>query len=261
MTETITVSFSMLLLAMAAAGFAGFIDSICGGGGLITLPAYLVAGIPPHNAYGVNKFAAVTGTTFATINYFKGGAMDVKMAIIAAGGSFVGSAIAAQIVMILSDAALKMLVLIAVPLVAVIIFSQRHKEDVNQVEEGITFKKVSLALVIGVIVGGYDGLIGPGTGTFAIIAFSSIMKYDVLTAGGNAKVLNLASNAAALVTFLIHGLVLFKVAIPCAVATFVGTQIGSKMALKGGANFIRPMMMFVVVLMLIKLAYDTLIGA
>lgn len=260
MADTLDISFSMLILAMSAAGFAGFIDSICGGGGLITLPAYLVVGIPPHNAYGINKFAAVTGTTFATINYFKGGAMDVKMALISAGGSFFGSVIAAQIVVMLSDEILKMLVLIAVPLVGVIIFSQRHKEDINQVEPEITAKKIMLALIIGIIVGGYDGLIGPGTGTFAIIAFSSIMKYDILTAGGNAKVINLASNAAALVTFLAHGLVIFKIAIPCAIAAIVGTQIGSKMALKGGANFIKPMMMFVVVLMLIKLAYDTFLA-
>lgn len=242
------------------AGLAGFIDAVAGGGGLITLPAYLLTGMPAHNAYAVNKFAAATGTTLASINYFRGKAMDVKVAIVAAVGSGAGSAVAAQIVLILSDEILKLLVLCAVPIVAIVIFTQRNKPDVNRVTSEMSFKKICLAFAIGFMVGGYDGLIGPGTGTFAIMAFSAIMGYDLLTAGGNAKVINLASNVAALITFMFKGLVIFKIAVPCAVATVIGTQIGTHMALKKGGRFIQPMMMFVVSLMLIKMIYDLVVG-
>lgn len=254
------ISPFMLCFVVAMAGFAGFVDSIAGGGGIITLPAYLFAGIPPHNAYAVNKFAASSGTTLAVINYFKGGAIDLKAALVAAVGSGIGSTIAANLVLLMSEQFLKMLIICVIPIVAIIIFSQRNLPDENKVEPGMSLKKVALAFGIGFLVGGYDGLVGPGTGTFAIMAFSTIMKYDVLTAGGNAKILNLASNVAALVTFLMQGLVVFQIAIPCAISAIVGTQIGSHMALKRGAAFIRPMMLFVVTLMMLKVFYDVIAG-
>lgn len=257
MTEIIHISPGMFVFAVLVAGLAGFVDAVAGGGGLLTLPAYLITGMPAHNAYAVNKFAAASGTFATVINYFRGGAMDFRAALVAAAGSFIGSAAAAQVVLRLSDATLRMLVLIAVPVVAVIIFSQRKSEDKDRSEKGMSPKKAAVALCIGAMVGAYDGLIGPGTGTFAIMAFASLMHYDLLTAGGNAKVINLASNVAALITFLLQGLVIFHIAIPCAVAMIVGAQIGSGMALTKGGDFIRPMMMVVVVMMLIKVAYDT----
>lgn len=254
------ISPFMMVFVVAMAGLAGFIDSIAGGGGIITLPAYLFAGIPPHNAYAINKFAASSGTSLAVINYFKSGAMDLKAALIAAVGSGIGSAIAANIVLLMSEEFLKLFILCVIPVAAIIIFTQKNKPDINRVEPGMSPKKVALAFFIGFIVGGYDGIAGPGTGTFAIIAFSTIMHYDLLTAGGNAKILNLASNLAALVTFLLQGLVIFKIAIPCAIASIVGTQIGSHMALKRGAKFIRPMMLVVVTLMMIKVLFDLIVG-
>lgn len=251
-----TLSPILLIFVVFVAGMAGFIDAIAGGGGLITLPAYLLTGMPAHNAYAVNKFAAVTGTTIASVNYFKNGAMDIKAAIVAAIGSGVGSAVAAQIVMILTDSILRYMVLIAIPIVAVIVFTYKGDGDINRAPKKMSVKKAVMAFLIGTLVGAYDGLIGPGTGTFAIIAFAKIMKYDLLTAGGNAKVVNFASNIAAMITFMINGLVIFKVAIPCAIATIIGSQVGSHMALNKGAKFIKPMMMVVVVLMLLKMAFD-----
>lgn len=254
------ISPILIIFVVAAAGLAGFVDSIAGGGGLITLPAYLLTGMPAHNAYAVNKFAAVTGTTIASVNYFKKGAMDVKAALIAALGSGVGSAIAAQIVMILTDGILRLMVLVAIPIVALIVFTYKGNGDENKAPKAMTLKKAILAFLIGSLVGAYDGMIGPGTGTFAIIAFAKILKYDLLTAGGNAKVVNFASNIAAMITFMINGLVIFKIAIPCAIATIIGSQIGSHMALNKGAKFIKPMMIVVVIMMLIKMAFDLIKG-
>ena len=115
------------------------------------------------------------------------------------------------------------------------------------------------SVAIGLGIGLYDGIIGPGTGTFAIIAFTTLMGFDLRTAGGNAKVLNLASNYASLVTYLMNGLVIFSVGIPCAVSGIVGNLLGSHFALKNGAKFIRPMMLVVLVLLLGKLVSDAVL--
>lgn len=250
----------MFVFVTGIAGIAGFIDAVSGGGGILTLPAYMFVGIPPHNAYAVNKMAAVTGSVTAVVKYFKGGAVDIKIALISAAGSFIGSIAGAYIVLLLTDEILKILVFIAVPVVtAVVIF---YKEDGKEKSQNyvITNKKVFLALGIGLVIGAYDAFIGSGVGTFAIIAFAGVMKYDFLTAGGNAKVINVASNTAALVTFTINGLMIWEIAIPCAAATVAGSYIGSRTALKNGTRIMRPMMIMVVALMMAKMIYDMIRG-
>ena len=222
------ISPGMYIFVIFIAGIAGFIDAVAGGGGVITMPAYMFAGIPPHNAYAINKLAAVTGSVTAAVKYIRGGAVDIKVSVIAAAGSAVGGLISAGIVMLLSDKVLEILVL--------------------------------MASGIGLAIGAYDGLIGSGVGTFAIIAFASLMHYDYITAGGNSKVINVASNAAALATFILNGLMIFSIAVPCAIAALCGSWIGSKMALKNGAKIIRPMMFAVVAMMMIKMIYDMIAG-
>ena len=197
----IQISLPMMAFLVLMTGFAGFVDSAAGGGGLISLPAYLFAGLPPHYTYATNKFSAACGTTFATASFLP---------------------------------------------------------DENRDDGTIDLKKTLLALGIGLGIGLYDGIFGPGTGTFAIIAFTSLMRFDLRTANGNAKVLNLASNYASLFTYLSSGLVVFTVGIPCAISGIVGNIIGSHFALTKGAKFIRPMMLVVLVLLLGKLVTDML---
>ena len=175
----ITISPVMMVFLVFMTGFAGFVDSAAGGGGLISLPAYLFAGLPPHYTYATNKFSAACGTTFATANFFKNGAMNVKVGILAAIGSFAGSALGAHIVLLLSDEVLKTTMFIILPIAAVIILWQRNLPDENRDDGTMNLKKAALALGIGLGIGLYDGLVGPGTGTFAIIAFSSLMKFDL----------------------------------------------------------------------------------
>lgn len=249
----------MLLFLMLMTGFAGFVDSAAGGGGLISLPAYLFAGLPVHYTYGTNKFSAACGTTFATVSFFKNGAMNVKIGILAAIGSFAGSALGSHIVLLLSDEALRTMMLIILPIAAVLILWRRKLPDENRDDGTLNLKKAVLALLIGLGIGLYDGVFGPGTGTFAIIAFTTLMGFDLRTANGNAKVLNLASNYASLITYLMSGLVVFSVGIPCAVSGIAGNMLGSHFALKKGAKFIRPMMMVVLVLLLGKLISDAVL--
>ena len=177
----ITLSLPMLLFLMLMTGFAGFVDSAAGGGGLISLPAYLFAGLPVHYTYGTNKFSAACGTTFATAQFFQKGAMNIRVGLLAAVGSFVGSALGSHIVLLLSDQVLRTMMLIILPVAAVLILWRRDLPDENRDDGTLNAKKAVLALAIGLGIGLYDGIFGPGTGTFAIIAFTTLMGFDLKT--------------------------------------------------------------------------------
>ena len=257
--ESIHIGLPMLLFLMLMTGFAGFVDSAAGGGGLISLPAYLFGGLPVHFAYGTNKFSAACGTTFATASFFRSGAMNLRVGLLAALGSFAGSALGSQIVLHISDEALRTMMFIILPVATVLILWRRQLPDENRDDGSFGLRKAALSLGIGLGIGLYDGLFGPGTGTFAIIAFTTLMGFDLRTAGGNAKVLNLASNYASLITYLFGGMIVLTVGIPCAASNIAGNLLGSHFALKKGARFIRPMMLVVLVLLMGKLLSDAVL--
>jgi len=250
------ITFPQLFFVCLMVGFAGFVDAAAGGGGIISLPAYLFTGMPAHFAYGCNKFSGSCGTTLAVIQFWRHGAVDIKAALAAAAGSFIGSAIGSRIVLLLSDQFLKTVLLFVLPCATVMISIKRKFGDNNTSASIGKNKALALAFFIGLLIGGYDGLFGPGTGTFAIIAFSVIMKYDLKTASGNAKILNLASNYASIITFALAGTILYKVAVPAAICGIAGNYLGSSCALAKGAKFIRPMMMGVLTLLLGKIVFD-----
>ena len=148
---------------------------------------------------------------------------------------------------------------IILPVAAVLILWRRQLPDENRDDGSFGLRKAVLSLGIGLGIGLYDGLFGPGTGTFAIIAFTTLMGFDLRTAGGNAKVLNLASNYASLITYLFSGMIVLTVGIPCAASNIAGNLLGSHFALKKGAQFIRPMMLVVLVLLMGKLLSDAVL--
>lgn len=254
--ETFTLTIPALVMICFFVFLAGFVDAVAGGGGLISLPAYMATGMPAHFAYGCNKFSSACGTTLAALRFFRSRAMDIPVACLAAAGSFLGSGVAAQIVLLLDDAVLEKIILIFLPIVAVISFMNRSYGEENLSGTLSKKKKILLTLAIGLSIGFYDGMVGPGTGTFAIIAFSMLMKYDLKTGSGNAKILNLASNYASLITYAMSGNVLWMAAIPAAVCNVLGSYFGSGMALKKGASFIRPMILIVMILLMFKIVSD-----
>ena len=191
--------------------------------------------------------------------FFRSFRENLKVGILAAIGSFAGSALGAHIVLLLSDELLRTMMFLILPVAAVVILWQRDLPDQNRDDGTLNLKKILLALGIGLGIGLYDGIVGPGTGTFAIIAFTTLMGFDLRTANGNGKVLNLASNYASLFTYLMNGLVVFHIGIPCAVSNILGNLLGSHFALKKGARFIRPMMLVVLVLLLGKLISDAVL--
>lgn len=256
MFADITLTTGDFIMIFIAAFAAGFVDSIAGGGGLITLPAYTLTGLPMHFVYGCNKFSAAFGTTVASVRYWKHKMLEVPVGIAAAIGAFVASGIAAKIVLYLDDTTLKTMLLVILPIAGILTVMNKNMGETDNSQQFSTKKKILLGALIGIAMGFYDGIFGPGTGTFAMMAFCFVMKYDLRTASGNAKCLNLASNYAALAVFLIEGTVYFPLAIPAAGFGILGNYIGSGLAIQKGTKFIRVMLMVVMVLLFVSVAID-----
>lgn len=237
---------------------AGFIDAIAGGGGLISLPAYTLLGIPTHMAYGTNKFSSTMGTTLSVIRFMKNKSIHFQSALVSAAGALVGSAIGARIVLALDEKYLQYCLVILLPVVAAFILSQKGFGEVNRTVDLSKSKIAFLSLLVGLIIGTYDGFFGPGTGTLLILAYTSMLGLDLTTASGNAKVVNLASNVGALTTFILGGKVLYAIAIPGAICGILGNWIGAGLAIKQGAKVIKPVFIGVLVLLFLKISLDLL---
>lgn len=235
---------------------AGFIDAVAGGGGTIGIPAYMLTGMPVHFALGTNKFSMTIGTAVAAGRFIKNKAVDVQTVIISVVFALIGSAFGAWIALSISDRAIRLAMIIILPCVAVFLAFRNNKIYEGEPEKLSVFRKIALAIFVGAFMGVYDGLIGPGTGTFGIIAYNSLMKFDFVTASGNAKVVNLASNFGAFATFALHGNVIFALGIPAALFCIAGNYVGSGFALRKGAKLIRPMLFVVLGILLVRIAYD-----
>lgn len=246
----------MILVVCPLVFFAALVDAIAGGGGLISLPAYLFTGMPIHMAYGSNKFSACIGSFFSAGRFLKSGIVNYKVAGISAAAALVGSYTGAQLALFLSDDMLKTSMMVLLPVIAIfILFKKKNMEDVNTVDKLSHKVVVILSTVIGFLIGMYDGFFGPGTGTFLILAYTSLMGFDFRTACGNARMVNLASNFAALVVYIAAGKVLYMVAIPATLCSMMGYWIGAGLAIKNGAKFIKPVMLCVITGLFIKIIF------
>lgn len=233
---------------------SGFLDAIAGGGGIISLSSYLAVGVPPHLALGTNKFSAVLGTGISTARFARGGHVRWDAAGVSFVGALIGSSLGANLALFVDERILVYMMLIVLPIIATLVL--RGKGFTPREVALSRRRMLVLAFVIGVLIGGYDGFFGPGTGTFLIMAFTAILGFDVLTACGNAKVVNLASNIAAAITFVINGQVIYALGIPCAFCAILGQYVGSGLALKKGVKIVRPMVLVVIVLLMAKIIWD-----
>ena len=251
-------TLEMILIVCPLVFFASFVDAIAGGGGLIALPAYLLTGMPAHMAYGSNKFSGCLGTCSSAARFLKSGHLHLKIAFFSAAFALLGSACGARLALVLTDQALRISMLILLPITAcIVLFNKNGLNDESTFASLSRSRAFLLAGAIGFFIGMYDGFFGPGTGTFMILAYSLFMGFDFKTACGNTKIVNLASNLAALAVFIAAGQVLFAVAIPAAFCSICGNWIGSGLAIKKGARFIKPVLIGVLVLLFVKIIYDT----
>ncbi|MFV0518051.1 MAG: TSUP family transporter [Aminipila sp.] len=250
------ITITTYLIVCPLVFVAAFIDSIAGGGGIISLPAYIIAGVPPHYALGSNKLSSFMGTIVSTARYIKHGAADLKIAPFSIVLALIGSAIGANLALYVSEEFLKNLLIIVLPVVAFFVLRKNSFGENNQETEIDRKKQVAIALVAAFIIGGYDGFYGPGTGTFLILILTSLAHMDIKIASGNTKLINLSSNLAALVTFMINGKVLFLLALIAGVFGILGNYIGSGLVLKSGTKVVKPVMVLVLILLFIKIVTE-----
>ncbi|AOR24805.1 sulfite exporter TauE/SafE family protein [Clostridium taeniosporum] len=245
----------MLLIICPLVFLAGFVDAVAGGGGIISLPAYIFAGIPIHIAYGTNKFANCIGTSISSMKFFKSGNMQIKSAVLSAGGALIGSWFGAQMVLLLNEKYLNYCLIIILPIVSLFLLLNRNF-GVKTKKQILDWKLYFLSFIIGLLLGAYDGFFGPGTGTFLVICFTGILGFNLITASGNAKIVNLASNFSALVAYIIGGKVMFSIGIPAAVCAIAGNYLGAHLAIKSGDKIIRPIIFITIALLFIKIIFD-----
>lgn len=248
------MDFSMWFL-YACIFIGGLFDSIAGGGGLITLPAYYAVGIPPHMALGTNKFASSIGTLTASVRFIKERQVNLKVGAVAAAAALVGSPLGAKLALAIDERYLRYILLIAVPVIAVMILRKKDFGEERDHEPPVA-KSVALSVLIGFGTGMYDGFFGPGTGTFLTLLFNSVLGLNIIRSCGTTKIVNLSSNVAALATYAISGNVLFDIGIKCTIFSVLGNWMGSGLALKNGAKVVRPIMIVVMIILLGKVALE-----
>ncbi|MFT4104420.1 MAG: TSUP family transporter [Lacrimispora sp.] len=232
---------------------AGFVDSIAGGGGLISLPAFLAAGIPPHLAIGTNKMSSTMGTVVSTARFAKSGYIKGLLSLIAAGFAIIGSTIGAHLSMLADERILKGMMLAALPVVAFYVLKNKNLGDNEEVNTLPKKKMYLITVTAAFLIGCYDGFYGPGTGTFLLLILTGLVKMDVRSASGTTKVINLSSNIAALVTFLINGKVLLPLGIASGIFCIAGHYLGSGMVVKNGLKVVRPVIMVVLLCLFVKI--------
>lgn len=255
MTEVVPALGTLEIAALAGAAFvAGFVDAIAGGGGLVTVPALLGFHLPTHFALGTNKGQSVFGATASVVSFARKGAIDRGRALpaflFALVGAFAGAAIQLAVPKEpLRPVALALLV-VAAALVALRPVLLRGAAPAEP------RPRPSAAAAIAFVLGLYDGFFGPGTGTLLVIAYVTFLGDPMTRASGNAKVANFASNLASVVLFAVRGTVIWKISIPMAVGNALGAALGVRVALKRGDDFIRVVLLVVVVALALKLGWD-----
>ena len=243
----------ILLLLMLAAFLAGFIDSIAGGGGLITVPALLIAGFGPVEALGTNKLQGLFGAGSAAIAYAAKGHVDLRAQLPTAALACAGGGVGALLATVLPGDLLR--IVMPFMLVAIAIYFA-FKPNMDDIDRARRLSPFLFALVVVPLIGLYDGVFGPGTGSFFMLAFVALAGYGVLKATAHTKLLNFASNIGGFAVFAVAGVVALKVGLLMGLAQFAGARLGATLAMRSGAKLIKPLLVVTCVALAIRLLAD-----
>ncbi|MGW0117003.1 sulfite exporter TauE/SafE family protein [Streptomyces sp. NPDC003327] len=255
------ITLTTLVLLCLAALVAGWIDAVVGGGGLLLLPALLLGlpNVPAAHILGTNKAVAIVGTTGAAVTYARRAPVRVgtavRIGLAALAGSMGGAVFAAGI----SNEVLRPVIMVVLLAVAAFVMLRPSFGAKAEGEERAPLTRariVTAVVVVGGGIGFYDGLFGPGTGTFLVLALTAVLHLDLVTASATAKIVNVCTNAGALVTFAVQGSVYWQLAAVMAVFNLTGGMLGARMALRKGSEFVRGVLLFVVFSLVAKLAFD-----
>lgn len=245
MTE---IAASTLLLLSCASFVAGFVDSIAGGGGLITIPSLLLAGIPPQFALGTNKLSSALGTATAVFNFARKRLVWWPFVAFGIGFALLGGLLGSRTILAVDPHIANIIIACLLPLAATTLLWNRREGPGHRAQHRL--RPLALkASAICFAVGFYDGFFGPGAGTLFALGFFAFLQMDLLQASANARVFNLVSNLASLAIFLVHQKVIFEIAIPMAIANMMGNFLGSHIAIKKGNAFIRKILFGVLLLL------------
>lgn len=250
------LTLGILVLVVLAAFAAGWMDAVVGGGGLLQLPALLlIPGIAPVQALATNKLGSIFGTATSSVTYYRRVKPDLRTAIPMAFIALVGGVGGAAVATVLPAAAFKPIIVLALVAVVVITAFRPHLGVATALRYAGS-KHYVIAGVTGLVIGFYDGVLGPGTGTFLVITLVGLLGYDFLQASAKAKIVNLATNLGALILFIPTGSVLWALGLLLGAANIAGSYLGSRMAIARGTRFIRVVFLLVVSALIIKLGVD-----
>lgn len=243
--QTFLVVCPMLFLA-------GLVDAIGGGGGLISLPAYLLAGVPVHQAIATNKLSSTCGTTLATLCFIRQGLVNWRLAIPTIVTAVLGSSLGANASLATEDGIMEKILFVILPVVAFLVLNPKLFHDNADAPAAVNRRTLVTALLSSFVVGMYDGFYGPGTGTFLIVAFTVFARLSLRTANAQAKVINLTTNITSLTIFLLNGQVIFPLGLAAAVCNMAGNYVGSGLAMTKGSRITRPVILLVLALLFLK---------
>ncbi len=246
--------FYYYIIFLATGFLAGFVDSIAGGGGIITVPVLMASGMPPHVALATNKLQSSFGSFTASMNFLRKGLVSLKDIYLGVFFTFIGAVIGTKVILLLDARILNKII----PFMLILIFLYTlFNPKLGKIDKKGRFSKPVFFLVFGVLLGFYDGFFGPGTGTFWTIALVTLMGLNLKKATATTKIMNFTSNIVSLGVFLFSGNILFFVGILMGFGQIVGAFVGSSMVVKKDVAFIRGFFLFVVGVTILKLIYDS----
>lgn len=245
-----------LLIICPLVFIAGFIDAVAGGGGLVSLPAYMLAGLPVHQSIATNKMSSCMGTTIATTKYILNGFIPWKLAPFAIAGALAGSTTGANIALMVDAYYFKILMLFIIPVTT---FYVLKTKSFSEEDRELAFApSLIMTLIIAFLVGIYDGFYGPGTETFLILLLTGIVKMSLKKANGLCKIINLSTNIAALTVYLLNGKVVIFLGLTAGLFNIAGNYLGAVSFSKDGAKFTRPVILIVLTIFFMKLIMELL---
>ena len=236
---------------------AGFIDAVAGGGGLISLPAYFITGIPVHSCVATNKMSAFMGTSVTTAKYAKDGFIPWKTAVFCIPCAFIGSAIGANAALMIPDRVFKIVLVVIIPLTGILILTK--KDILNPKRSFSQRTTILICAASSLLIGVYDGFYGPGTGTFLLLLLTGMAGMELTMANGLTKAVNFTTNLSALAVFLIKDQVILPLGIVAGLFNIAGNYIGAARFEKNGSKIVKPVMIAVLAVFFVKLMIE-LIG-
>lgn len=252
------LTFLQFLIVCPLVFCAGFVDAVAGGGGLISLPAYLIAGLPVHFAIGTNKISSCMGTALTTVKYAKNGYLPWKLAPFCAACALGGSSLGAALALRINDHTFKIIMLVILPLTALYVL---RGKALTAEKEPLPFgKTLLLASLISFVIGMYDGFYGPGTGIFLILLLTAWGHLTLKEANGLSKVINLSTNVAAVAVYASNGKILLPLGLAAGIFSLLGNYIGARCFESKGARSVKPLMLLVLVIFFVKVLTEVLQG-